>query len=40
MSQDDTRGLNKTLDFMRAVSILFLILNVYYFCYPFFRSYG
>ena len=30
MSQDETRGLNKNLDFMRAISILFLVMNVYY----------
>lgn len=35
MSQEDARGLGKTTDFMRAVSILFLVMNVYYFCYPF-----
>ena len=33
MSQDETRGLNKNLDFMRAISILFLVMNVYYFYY-------
>ena len=38
MSQDETRGLNKNLDFMRAVSIIFLVMNVYYFCYPYFLS--
>lgn len=38
MSQDETRGLNKNLDFMRAISILFLVMNVYYFCYPYFLS--
>ena len=37
MSQEDARGLGKTTDFMRAVSILFLVMNVYYFCYPFFH---
>ena len=26
MSQDETRGLNKNLDFMRAISILFLVM--------------
>ena len=30
MSQDETRGLNKNLDFMRAISILFLVMNVYF----------
>ena len=38
MSQDETRGLNKNLDFMRAISIIFLVMNVYYFCYPYFLS--
>ena len=40
MSQEDARGLGKTTDFMRAVSILFLVMNVYYFCYPFFHRLG
>ena len=39
MSQEDARGLGKTTDFMRAVSILFLVMNVY-FCYPFFHRLG
>ena len=37
MAQEDSRGLGKTIDFMRAVSILFLVMNIYYFCYPFFH---
>lgn len=40
MSQEDARGLAKTIDFMRAVSILFLAMNIYYFCYPFFHHLG
>lgn len=32
------RGLGKTIDFMRAVSLLFLVMNIYYFCYPFSTS--
>jgi hypothetical protein len=40
MSQEDARGLGKTIDFMRAVSILFLVMNIYYFCYPFFHRLG
>lgn len=40
MSQEDAKGLGKTTDFMRAVSILFLVMNVYYFCYPFFHHLG
>ena len=40
MSQEDARGLGKTVDFMRAVSLVFLVMNIYYFCYPFFQSLG
>lgn len=40
MSQEDARGLGKTIDFMRAVSVLFLVMNIYYFCYPFFHQQG
>lgn len=40
MSQEDARGLSKTIDFMRAVSLLFLVMNIYYFCYPFFYHLG
>ena len=38
MAQEDSRGLGKTIDFMRAVSILLLVMNIYYFCYPFFHA--
>ena len=32
MSQeDDLRGLAKVMDFMRALSVLFVIVNVYWF---------
>ena len=31
MAQEDSRGLGKTIDFMRAVSILLLVMNIYYF---------
>ena len=40
MAQEDSRGLGKTIDFMRAVSILLLVMNIYYFCYPFFHAAG
>ena len=40
MAQEDSRGLGKTIDFMRAVSILVLVMNIYYFCYPFFHAAG
>ena len=31
--EDDLRGLAKTMEFMRALSILFCMINVYWFCY-------
>ncbi len=31
--EDDLRGLAKTMEFMRAVSILFCVINIYWFCY-------
>ena len=41
MSQeDDLRGLARVMDFMRALSILFVIINIYWFCYPAIREWG
>ena len=31
--EDDLRGLAKVMDFIRAVSILFLIIHIYWYCY-------
>ena len=31
--EDDLRGLARVMDFMRAISILFTVINVYWFCY-------
>ena len=31
--EDDLRALAKIMDFMRAVSILFVVMNIYWFCY-------
>ena len=31
--EDDLRGLAKTMEFMRAISILFCVIHVYWFCY-------
>lgn len=39
MSRNET-GLKKNLDFMRALSIIILLTNIYYFCYPFFDAQG
>jgi len=38
--EDDLRGLAKTIEFMRAISILFCIINVYWFCYEAIREWG
>ena len=33
MSQeDDLRGLAKVMDFMRALSILFVVIHIYWYC--------
>jgi hypothetical protein len=32
-NEDDLRGLAKTMEFMRAISILFCVINIYWFCY-------
>lgn len=39
-NEDDLRGLAKVMDFMRALSILFVVLNVYWFCYEAMREWG
>ena len=31
--EDDLRGLAKVMDFMRALSILFVVINIYWYCY-------
>ncbi|MBR8803421.1 conjugal transfer protein MobC [Porphyromonas levii] len=36
--EDDLRGLGKVIDFMRGISILFVIINCYWFCYEAFRE--
>ena len=39
-NEDDLRGLAKVMDFMRAISILFVVINIYCFCYQSFREWG
>ena len=39
-NEDDLRGLAKVMDFMRAISILFVVINIYWFCYQSFRQWG
>lgn len=31
--EDDLRGLAKVMDFMRAISIVFVVINIYWYCY-------
>ena len=41
MSQeDDLRALAKIMDFLRAVSIILVVMNVYWFCYEAIRLWG
>ena len=36
--EDDLRALGKIMDFMRGISVLFLLINCYWFCYSAFTS--
>lgn len=38
--EDDLRGLAKVMDFMRALSILFVVINFYWFCYSAIKEWG
>lgn len=38
--EDDLRGLSKIMGFMRAVSILLLLMHIYWFCHGFFLEHG
>ena len=38
--EDDLRGLAKTMEFMRAVSILFVVIHCYWYCYEAFREWN
>ena len=38
--EDDVRGLAKIMAFMRAVSILLVLIHFYWFCYGFFLERG
>lgn len=39
-NEDDLRGLAKTMEFMRTISILFCVINIYWFCYQWVRDWG
>jgi len=38
--EDDLRALGKIMDFMRALSVIFLLINAYWFCYEAFLIWG
>lgn len=38
--EDDLRGLAKVMEFMRAISILFVVMNIYWFCYYAIQEWG
>ena len=38
--EDDLRGLAKVMDFMRALSILFVVINIYWYCYGQIAAWG
>lgn len=38
--EDDLRGLAKVMEFMRAISILFVVMNIYWFCYYAIHGWG
>ena len=38
--EDDLRGLAKVMQFMRAVSVLLLVIHVYWFCYRWLEGLG
>lgn len=38
--EDDLRALGKVMDFMRGISVIFLLINCYWFCYEAFQSWN
>ena len=38
--EDDLRALGKVMDFMRGISVIFLLVNCYWFCYEVFHVWG
>lgn len=38
--EDDLRALGKIMDFMRGLSVIFLLINCYWFCYEAFHAWG
>ena len=38
--EDDLRALSKIMDFLRAVSILLVVIHIYWYCYEAVRMWG
>ena len=38
--EDDLRGLAKVMEFMRTISILFVLINIYWYCYEAFQQWN
>ena len=38
--EDDLRASHKVMDFMRGISVIFLLINCYWFCYEAFHTWG
>ena len=38
--EDDLRALAKIMDFMRAISIILVVMNIYWFCYESIKLWG
>lgn len=38
--EEDLRALGKVMDFMRGISVIFLLINCYWFCYEAFHTWG
>ena len=39
-NEDDLRGLAKVVDFLRAISILLILIHIYWYCYAWFKANG
>ena len=39
-NEDDIKGLAKVMEFMRAISIIFVVINIYWFCYQVIKDWG
>jgi len=40
LQEDDLRGLARVMEFMLAISILFVVMHIYWFCYEPLHTWG